>query len=540
MRDKALWAGAVVFSLPAFLYPIYNPDLFWHLSAGRWIFEHGAVPRADWLSFTMPGAPWKDFEWLAQVLFEAAFRTGGFTALWVFKGVLLAATWAALDAALRTRWAAAPERALGLLLWSTAALMHADIRPELFSLFFFALTLAYLESLNAGRVRLSWTGLVMTACFFAVWADLHLGFVFAFGLFAVYGSVFSLQRRWRPAADCLKLIGAAGLGTLANPYGAGPYEVALSHWRAGAELSRAIAEWQPLSSQRPGFWAFWLLAALALVFVAAELRRREADAPWAAAASALGLACAAVVHSRAAFYFSIPAVFVACAGARRQGAWGRWALRAAAAACAAYAVWLAPRMHWTRLFNERFVPRTAVEFLAQEQAVVEPLRAYNPWEWGGYLGWRLGPWYKVFDDGRYIFHSGLSREARAVAGAKQWQAFMAEQNLDAAWMHNLPMTFETTKAYPDGATKRFLRPYYLYYMPHDRWALVYWDPQALLFVRRDAAPKAWLSEHEYRYVRPGDDAAFAEALARKEIPAAEVAAEKDRHEQELARLRARL
>ena len=385
MKGKALWAAAIVFSLPAFLYPIYNPDLFWHLSAGRWIFAHGGLPRADWLSFTMPGAPWKDFEWLAQVLFEAAFRAGGFTALWLLKGALLAATWAALDAALKARWAQAPQRALGLVLWSTAALMHADIRPELFSLFFFAAALAYLESLAAGRIRLTWPGLVLAACVFAVWADLHLGFLFAFGLVAVYAAAFTWQRRWGLAADCAKLSGAGVLGSLLNPYGAGPYEVALSHWRASAELSRAIAEWQPLSVDRPGFWVFWLVAALAAGFTAAELKRRDAQAPWAAAAAALGLACAATVHSRAAFYCSIPAVFVACVGARRRGVWGRRVLCAAAAACAAYAVWLAPRMHWTRLFNERFVPRAAAEFLAGEREVVEPLRAYNPWEWGGYL-----------------------------------------------------------------------------------------------------------------------------------------------------------
>ncbi len=67
-------------ALAAFCLPIVNPDVFWHLSAGRWMAEHGGFPRADWLSATMAGRAWADFEWLAQLLWyglERAFGMGG-------------------------------------------------------------------------------------------------------------------------------------------------------------------------------------------------------------------------------------------------------------------------------------------------------------------------------------------------------------------------------------------------------------------------------------------------------------------------------
>ena len=56
------------------LLPFANPDLFWHLNAARRIVETGAIPRADWLSYTRAGAPWVDFEWLSQLLWLGAFR----------------------------------------------------------------------------------------------------------------------------------------------------------------------------------------------------------------------------------------------------------------------------------------------------------------------------------------------------------------------------------------------------------------------------------------------------------------------------------
>jgi hypothetical protein len=71
-------------------------------------------------------------------------------------------------------------------------------------------------------------------------------------------------------------------------------------------------------------------------------------------------------------------------------------------------------------------------------------------------------------------------------------------------------------------------------MPKKRWALVYWDKKALLFVDRNAVPADWLAAHEYRYARPDDGVALLEAIRLKEIPASALAKEDERHEHELA------
>ena len=96
-----VWSLAALLSLPAYLVPIANPDLFWHLSAARWMAAHHAVPRADWLSLSMSGAPWLDFEWLSQLVFGAFYKLGGFFGLWLLKGICLLAVWLLLDGALK-------------------------------------------------------------------------------------------------------------------------------------------------------------------------------------------------------------------------------------------------------------------------------------------------------------------------------------------------------------------------------------------------------------------------------------------------------
>ena len=75
-----LATGALLlFSALAGLFKVKSYDVFWHLASGRWIVEHGRIPRTDPFRFTSHGAPWVDHEWLFQVLLysrAAADRTG--------------------------------------------------------------------------------------------------------------------------------------------------------------------------------------------------------------------------------------------------------------------------------------------------------------------------------------------------------------------------------------------------------------------------------------------------------------------------------
>src|SRR6185503_7708895 len=66
----------VAFALRAALMPAQN-DTFWHLRAGADIRATGAIPRVDHYSHTFAGAPWPDYEWLAQAAMFLVYRVGG-------------------------------------------------------------------------------------------------------------------------------------------------------------------------------------------------------------------------------------------------------------------------------------------------------------------------------------------------------------------------------------------------------------------------------------------------------------------------------
>src|ERR1700733_15876398 len=84
-RRRLVFFAGLFFSLLLCFGPLPDPDLPWHLAAGRSIFASGSVPRQDIFSWTMAGKPWVDFEWGTQIIFYCLERLGGAPALWFLK-----------------------------------------------------------------------------------------------------------------------------------------------------------------------------------------------------------------------------------------------------------------------------------------------------------------------------------------------------------------------------------------------------------------------------------------------------------------------
>lgn len=510
--------------MPALFLPAYNPDLFWHLSAGRWIAEHWAVPRQELWSFTRAGATWQDFEWLAQLFFYGAHQLGGLTAIWLLKVLLFAGAGALLVEVARLHKAPLLARAGAFAAWAVASLPVCDARPEAFSLILLCALIWGLEAHRLGRRPLP---LWAVAAGFALWANLHAGFLFGLLLLGLYAAEEAARPwRWGPLATALA---AAAAATLVNPYGIGPYTVAFEHWSGRAGMSSYIQEWGPQSLKNPFHLPFWPLLAGFIASASLSWRRLPAGLllfAWA-------MAVLAIPHARMAAYFAaaaVPLIAVSASGLTPSRL--KEACLAAALAAGIYLAWALPSVSWRGVFDFRHEPVAAASFVERERPVFERLRVYNEWEWGGYLGWRL-PWHKVFWDGRYLFHDLLNAGGEAARSPEAWTRWLSEHALEGALAHNRVAPFLTRKRYRDGTTKDFWRPWYLQYFPRQRWALVYWDEQALVFVRRDRADAAWLSAREYRWLLPRDEEARAEALRLGEIPPAALAAEEARHRAEV-------
>jgi len=60
---------------------VSDPDIWWHLRNAEYLFQHHELPRYDQYSFTVGGHPWINHEWLAEVPYYLAWRSGRLSGL---------------------------------------------------------------------------------------------------------------------------------------------------------------------------------------------------------------------------------------------------------------------------------------------------------------------------------------------------------------------------------------------------------------------------------------------------------------------------
>ena len=264
-RRLVFWLGlAVAFAL--YTGPLLDPDLPWHLSAARNMAATGGVPRGDFLSWTMAGKPWVDFEWGTQLIFYGLYKVGGTTALCLFKAVAYFCV-TLFFAALLELWTL-PVLWTGLAapLFALALLPIAQIRPEIFSLLLFSLELYLMERRRLGRLVMSDRSLLaLHLPLYILWANLHAGFVTGLLLCACYGAGEFIAAGRRKAAYLFALAAVGAAGTLVNPYGVKIYGVLADHWRHLDYLHYLISEWDMPGFSKYHLDGYWCVVAVSFV-----------------------------------------------------------------------------------------------------------------------------------------------------------------------------------------------------------------------------------------------------------------------------------
>lgn len=416
-------------------------DVARHIRLGEWMIEARAVVERDLFSFTRAGEPFLDFEWLSQVVYAAAHRAGGLPAVAAFAGLLLGAAYALLYRFLRGQ-GVDPLLALGATaLGAFCGTLHWIARPHLFSILATVLLLALLE--RPGRRRL-----VPIALLFALWANLHGGFLFGLILIALYAAGDAAEswldrdartawrRRLRDHAAALVVAASA---TLANP--AGPRLLAhVASFFGDDVVLDATVEFRSPDFHEPNTWP--LLLALLLVLAALALRRGRPPLPWLLVI--LVSTAFALLAARNAALFGITAVPLAAmaadAGWRRAGrlararralafgdAGGRLGPWAAVGAALLLLLVLRGGEAWgRRLLPASFDPaRFPVAAVAAARAAGLEGRIFNEFGWGGYLVYAW-PEQRVFIDGQTDHYGAdLVRDYQRVTGLEpDWRAVL--------------------------------------------------------------------------------------------------------------------
>ncbi len=366
-------------------------DTWWHLAAGRYILNSG-LPATDPFSFTAGDHSWTNHEWLVTVLFYQLYDWGGLGLLYAFRSGLVVISFGVLP--LAWAWGHQAEGTwwplLAPLVWACQAGFFVDVRAYLLTYLF--CSWMFFVVLSYGRdSRPGW--LVSALVVMVVWANSHGAFVL--GSIVLGGGAIGRFLVGQPELGKKLLATSIGgyLLTALNPYGPriwlfpfsllgeDAFRLGLNEWATpelwGAQTSylivvlvvAALLVWR-----RPAEPELFLLT---LFFCAAGLKTWRHE-PLAAL-------CLAYV---------LPSLLPTL----KKEAWRR--LAGVVSVVLALAL-LVPRLSLGVAGMNRettFFPAFAVQFLKANPDL--PKRLYNPYEWGGYLLFQVGPERQVFFDGR--------------------------------------------------------------------------------------------------------------------------------------------
>jgi len=525
MTKRIAAAAFFVLAAIAAVAPIRSYDYFWHLTTGRWIVEHRAMPQFDPLAVASAHVPWINGEWLYEIVLYALHGIGGDAGISILSAMLAAAIFAiAVLIASQDAGVALFIAAMGF----AGASDRLGVRPAAAA----ALLIVIAIGLLGSRLRLV-PLTIAYASLTIVWINVHpsallaplLALICILQTRSAGGSpagppparrreAKTRQRAAGGPADepsalrSIILAIASAIALLVNPYG---WNAILAPLRLTSEIHSGAfvnAEWLPST-----FAFFPLLyvtiGAVLLLFVGTTEKRANA---WRLVIFAL-LAALAIryVRNQGLYFAALPLLVPPIGNFSRRVSNG-------IAACALIPLaWVFQHdVHRPGIDDERFPARA----IAALRSYNLPGNIYNVDQFGGLIEWTFYPERRALTDGRNeLFRDFIEADAVAHRDSRAWHAMIAKYGLVLAVDEYQNEKIEVLDV--ASGERRALPASLVRYRRRD-WALIAFDDAAMVFARRDAFPASRLDAIEYRFIVPDDpgigyaNAEFRDA-ARKEI-----------------------
>lgn len=479
---------ALLFALTWLVRPIQDPDFFWHLKMGEWLWQHHSWPIPDPFAFTTPAELGlrqlfiiKGY-WLSQLLYFAAHAVFGWPGIYCLRLGVFAVFALIL-------W---KHRQGNDWLWGGAALaclvvifdLYPVERPQFFSFVLFAWLYLLLDSLWRAPETLSRHHFWTVALLMMLWGNLHGGVLLGQVLWLVAVAVVLVLkvRGGDRHSGQFGLCALALVGLLAGCFNPNAFrmlpgllqsfDTSAHVFAVNDEFASVVRAWQ--GPFRPLVIIFGVAAGLSLAATLTSFRRQ----PVFGLLVLVGIGGYAAMHIRYIPFFLLTALPVVV-----RGLAGIPLRRGVCALVAAGALILTVGFAWNdkgnlaKIQSVGWVSDRDFPVGVADQILNGDLRGrlFNLYRWGGYLLWRLGPERQVFIDGRALDET-VSRDAltaemvRFGGGRVIWKEIFDKYQINYAI---LPLTDQG-------------RPYALTHAisQDPLWRMVFTSGNAVLLARR--------------------------------------------------------
>lgn len=434
-------------------------DLYLQLASGRFIATHG-LSAVDPFQTIAHGEPWLNQQWLAELLVYRVVGWIGITGLTIAYAALLAIPMALLLWLCR-RKGIAMMLALAALycpgLWVIVHPRAAGFTLFAFSLLVSIVVVAWLRprspSLATQRLRWAAPG---TLLLFALWVNLHGGFLAGLLLLVLIVAGLALERRLglptalggrRILLLALTAVLATLTATVATPLGGSIWSYLLSF--RNPAISLASSEWRP-AFQSPLAISYLAVAGAFAVWL--WWKRRHSGALTPALVTACFLLLGLVALRNIIFVGPAIAPLIATAAPDREMRIPRWLIALALAAAALVAVIWITTVGPAR--NERLLSPRLVEYALRHPPRSGHIATYAGV--GSYMLWRsprapveLDGWLEHFSAaelrGTYALLDGRLTNPMPYVRRLRIGAVIADRHraIEALRMHGFGLAFRT-------------------------------------------------------------------------------------------------
>jgi hypothetical protein len=414
--------------------PLSDPDFWFHLKTGEYIFRTSLIPRTEFFSFTNNGSPWVAHGWLSGVIFYLVYsRPGSNTLIFIFAILATVAFWIAV----RRSHSHPFLRGIAMFLGVWTALPTIGVRPRVFTLLLASVFLALLTSYarRGEGSRIWWLVPLMV-----LWVNLHGGFLIGLALIGLTiigipldalaaGEKFSAY--WPRIRSLAVVFLACLLAGLINPYGLRIYTFVFEVLSSPV-FQEVVVDWTSPNFHQPNLLPLLLLILLTIAaFALSPGRVRPSDLLLF-----LGTLYATLKQQRNMAIFALVAAPLLAdylqswlVSTSFGKTFGRSSSSDSSRAIllslllllplAAFAAKLKSTIY-TPPSQERIkVPLKAVEYLKEKQITGNTFT--DPNIWGGYLIWALQS-NPVYIDGRDVYPEEFVKEyVEIIRGASDWR-----------------------------------------------------------------------------------------------------------------------
>ena len=411
---------------------ISDPDIWWHLQAGKWIVDHGTLPATDPFSAYGEGKPWVAYSWLFEVGMYGLVQAFGDVGIILYT---LAGVWLIMMVIHRIIATRTSDFVLSCGLMAVSIIILSRLftpRPWILTILFFAMTLEVVLSIREGKAC-RWCWLLPVA--YAVWANVHIQFIYGLGLLGLACVAPLVDRYVPPFKDShavmtrgfpqwKKLIGLTvlcALATLLTPYHVRLYSIVV-------ELSAQTGMWEYATEmQAPTFRTMTDWAMLGIFSVALfRLGWRRSSSSFEVLLTCVAAVCA--FRGQRDSWFLVLACLTIMVSHESQSIKRQWSMlpsRMLVPATLVVFVGAVCILGYRGFSEAKIGENTAKLYPIEAAAFVEkqgyPGPLYNHFNWGGYLIWRL-PQLKVSMDGRANVHGDerIKRSITTWSGGPEW------------------------------------------------------------------------------------------------------------------------